>query len=30
MNIIIADKSHAIHAHTICEAIETAAQGVQE
>ena len=26
MNIIIADKSHAIHTHTICEAIETAAQ----
>ena len=26
MNIIIADKSHAIHALTICEAIEAAAQ----
>ena len=26
MDIIIADKSHTIHAHTICEAIEAAAQ----
>jgi len=26
MTIIIADKSHTIHAQTICEAIEAAAQ----
>ena len=26
MNIIITDKSHTIHAHTICQAIEAAAQ----